>query len=94
MRPRTWVLLLAIFGVAAIAVPFLGYSLPFCTGGIDGQVGAECMAEWEAAMPVFPQRFVYVLGRPMSAAVTFLALTAIAIAVYLARRLGRRRGLT
>ena len=87
-------LLVGLFGVVAIAVPFVGYSMPFCSGGVDGQMSAECVARWEAAMPPFPQRFVAVLGVPMSAVVSFLALTAIAVAIDLARRLSRRRGLT
>ena len=90
MSRKTWALLLALFALAALAVPFFGYSLPFCTGGFDGQVSAECVARWEAAMPVFPQRFVHLLGVPVSAVVSFLILTGIALLFDVARRTRRR----
>jgi hypothetical protein len=90
MRRKTWALLLALFALAALAVPFLGYSVPFCTGGFQGQVSAECVARWEGAMPVFPQRFVHLLGVPMAAMVSFLALTGITLVFDLARRSRRR----
>ena len=86
MSRKTWALLLALFALVALAVPFLGYSLPYCTGGLGGQVSAECVARWEAEMPLFPQRYVYLLGVPMSAVVSFVALTGIALVFDVARR--------
>ena len=94
MSCKTWALLFALFALAALAVPFLGYSLPFCTGGFDGHVSAECMARWEAEMPAFPQRFVYLLGVPMSAVASFLALTGIALVVDVTRRSRRKARVT
>lgn len=85
MTRKTWALLVVIYAAAAVAVPLVGYSLPFCTGGISGTVSAECVARWEAAMPLFPERFVYLLGVPMSAVVSFLALTGMTLVVHVAR---------
>jgi len=80
-------MLLILFGLISLAIPFVGYSLPPCFGRVpDGQISPECIAQWQAAMPVFPQRFVYVLGVPMSVVVSFLALTGIALMVDVARR--------
>jgi hypothetical protein len=90
MSRTKWAVLLALFALAALAVPFLGYSRPFCTGGVDLEVSKVCMAEWEALMPAFPQRFVYLLGVPMSAVVIFLVLTGIALVVDMARRSRRK----
>jgi hypothetical protein len=64
----------------------MGYSLPPCLGNADGQVSADCIARWEAAMPVFPDRFVYLLGVPMSAVVTLIALIGITLVFDVARR--------
>jgi hypothetical protein len=91
MSRTTWATLLVLFGLISVAIPFVGYSLPPCFGRVpDGQISAECMAQWQSAMPLFPQRFVYVLGVPMSAVVSFLALTGIALAVALTRRSRQR----
>jgi hypothetical protein len=80
MSRTTWARLLILFALISLAIPFVGYSLPPCFGRVpDGQISAECMAQWRAAMPVFPQRFVYVLGSPMSVVVGFLGLTGIAL---------------
>ena len=91
MSRNTWATLLILFGLISLAIPVVGYSLPPCFGRVpDGQISAECMAQWQAAMPVFPQRFVYVLGVPMSVVVSFLALTGIALVVDVARRSRQR----
>ena len=80
-------MLLILFGLISLAIPFVGYSLPGCFGSVpDGKVSAECLAKWQAAMPLFPQRYVYVLGVPVSVVVSFLALTGIALVVDVARR--------
>jgi len=91
MSRTTWAALIIAFGIIALAIPFVGFSLPPCFGRVpDGQVSAECMAQWEAAMPLFPQRFVYVMGVPGSAAVSFLGLIGIALAVAVTRRSRQR----
>jgi hypothetical protein len=91
MSRTSWAPLLILFGLISLAIPFVGYSLPPCFGRVpDGQISAECMAQWQAAMPLFPQRFVYVFGAPMSAVVSFLALTGIALVVDLTRRSRQR----
>jgi hypothetical protein len=91
MSRTTWAALLVVFGLISLAIPLIGYSLPPCFGRVpDGQISAECMAEWQAAMPLFPERFVYVLGVPGSVVVSFLALTAIALVVDVARRSRQR----
>jgi hypothetical protein len=91
MSRTTWATLLILFGLHSLAIPFVGYSLPPCFGRVpDGQISAECMAQWQAAMPLFPQRFVYVLGVPMSVVVSFLALTGLALVVDVARRSRQR----
>lgn len=90
MSRTTWAILLAIYGVVALAIPFVGYSLPFCSGGIAGRMSAECVAQWEAALPLFPQRFVYLLGVPMSGVVSLLALIGVTLIFDLARRYRRR----
>jgi hypothetical protein len=92
MNRKTWALLLALFALVALAVPFVGYSLPPCLGNAEGQVSAECIARWEDAMPLFPQRFVERLGVPLSAVVSFLALTGTTLVVDAARRSRRRPG--
>ena len=89
---RKWAILLALYALVALAVPFVGYSLPPCFGDLEGHISAECMARWEAAMPMFPQRFVYVLGVPMSTTVTFLALTGMTLVVDVAWRFRRGDG--
>jgi hypothetical protein len=91
MSRNTWATLLMLFGFISLAVPFVGYALPPCFGTVpDGQISAECMAQWQAAMPLFPQRFVYVLGVPISVVVSFVALTGIALVVHVARRSRQR----
>ena len=91
MSRTTWATLLILFGLMSLAIPFVGYSLPPCFGRVpDGQISAECMAQWQAAMPLFPERFVYVLGVPLSVVVSFLALTGIAFAVDVTRRSRQR----
>lgn len=91
MRWTTWAKLLALYVLVAVAVPFVGYSLPPCFGNAEGVISPACMIPWEAAMPLFPERFVYVLGAPMSGVVTFLALTGATLVVDLARRFRARR---
>lgn len=86
MSRTTWAILLALYALVALAIPLVGYSLPPCFGNAEGHVSAECMGRWEAAMPVFPQRFVYVLGVPMSAVVSFLSLTGMTLVIDVARR--------
>lgn len=86
MSRTTWAILLVFYAVVAVAIPFVGYSLPPCFGNAEGHISPECMAGWQAAMPLFPQRFVYVLGVPMSAVVTFAALTGMTLAIDAARR--------
>ena len=91
MSRTTWATLLVLFGLISLAIPFVGYSLPHCFGRVpDGQISAECMAQWQATMPLFPQRFVYVLGVPTSVVVGFLALTGIALVVDWTRRSRQR----
>ena len=90
MNRTTWAVLLSLYGLVALAVPFLGYSLPPCFGNAEGQISAECMARWEAAMPLFPERLVYVLGVPTSALVTFLTLTGMTLVIDVSRRSRRR----
>ena len=92
MSRTTWVILLALYALVALAVPLVGYSLPPCLGNSEGHISADCLAHWEAAMPVFPQRFVYLLGVPMSAVVTFLALAGGTLVYGWARRRRRRSG--
>lgn len=92
MSRTTWVVLLALCGLVALAVPLVGYSLPPCLGNFEGHISPECMAHWESAMPLFPQRFVYLLGVPMSAVVTFLALAGGVLVYGWARRRRRRSG--
>jgi hypothetical protein len=89
MSRTTWAILLALYGLVALAIPLVGYSLPRCFGNAEGYVSADCMARWEAAMPLFPERFVYLLGVPMSAVTSFLALTGITLLVDVARRFRR-----
>lgn len=91
MSRTTWATLLIVFGLISLAIPFVGYSLPPCFGRIpDGQISGECLAQWQASMPLFPQRFVYVLGVPTSVVVSFLALTGIVLVVDVARRSRQR----
>jgi hypothetical protein len=92
MTRWTWALLLALYGVVGLAVPFVGYSLPMCLGNAAGQMSPACVVEWQATMPLFPQRVVYVLGVPMSAAVTFFASAAVTLVFDLAQRLRRASG--
>jgi hypothetical protein len=84
-----WVLLLGLFGCVALAVAFVGYSIPPCFGDSTGHASAECMARWESTMPIFPDGFVHALGVPLSAAVTFLVLTGGALLVTYVRRRSR-----
>jgi len=86
-----WAILLALYGLVALAIPLVGYSLPPCFGNAEGHISAGCVAHWEAAMPVFPQRFVYQLGVAMSAVISLLGLTGITVVLDLARRSRRRR---
>ena len=90
MSRTTWAILLVLYAAVAVAIPFVGYSLPPCFGNAEGQVSPECVTQWQTAMPLFPDRFVYTLGVPMSGLVSFLALTGITLAVDLARRAGRK----
>ena len=90
MKRTTWAILLPIYGLVALAIPGVGYSRPFCSAPAGGRVSAECMAQWEAAMPLFPQGFVYLLGVPMSGVVSLLALVGITLIFDLARRYRRR----
>ena len=91
MSRTTWATLLILFALISLAIPFVGYSLPSCFGRVpDGKISAECMAQWQAEMPLFPERFVYVLGVPMSVVVSFIALTGIALVVDAARRSRQR----
>lgn len=81
-----WVLLLGLFGIVALAVAFVGYSIPPCFGDSTGNISAECMTRWESTMPAFPNGFVHALGVPLSAAVTFLVLAAGAAIVRFVQR--------
>jgi hypothetical protein len=87
-------LLFGLFGVVAVAVAFAGYSIPPCFGDSTGHISAECMARWESTMPSFPNGFVSALGVPLSAAVTFLVLTAGALLAWFVRRRAARRHVT
>ena len=90
MTRRTWVVLLAVYIVVAVAVPFVGFSVPFCSGGISGHVSAECLAKWEAGQALFPDRLVALLGPIPAAVVTFLTLTGVSLVIHMVRR--RRLG--
>jgi hypothetical protein len=90
MTRRTWILLLALYTAVAAAVPLVGYSLPPCFGNAQGQVSAECLAQWEAALPLFPHRLVAVLGVPVSALVTFYTLAGLTLIVDVVRRIRGR----
>jgi hypothetical protein len=92
MSRTAWAILLVVYAAVAVAIPIVGYSLPPCFGNAEGHISPECMAQWEAAMPLFPQRFVYLLGVPMSALVSFLALTGMTLIVDVTRRFRRRPG--
>jgi hypothetical protein len=76
--------------VAALLVPVFGYSVPPCVGNAAGQVSADCVAGWEATMPLVPNRFVEVLGVPASVAVTFLVLAGVTLLIVGLRRRRRR----
>lgn len=80
------VLLLGADVVAALLVPFFGYSLPPCLGNAAGQVSADCVAGWEATMPLVPNRFVEVLGVPASVGVTFLLLAGVNVLIVALRQ--------
>jgi hypothetical protein len=82
--------LLAIFVVIAVAVPLVGFSVPFCSGDASGHIGAACLAKWEAGRPLFPDRLVALVGPIPAAVMTFLTLTGVSLLILLARR--RRRG--
>lgn len=89
MRRRTLLRLLGLCALVAVAVPLVGYSVPSCFAPAGGQVSAECISRWEAGMSPFPDRFVYVLGAPMSAIVTFLVLAGGALVFMTLRRTRR-----
>lgn len=86
MTRTTWAVLLALYALAALVVPVVGFSLPPCLGNAEGHLSAGCMAQWEASMPLLPQRFVEVLGVPQAAVVTFLALAGTTVVVDAVRR--------
>jgi dolichol kinase len=90
MTRKTWALLVAIYGVAAIAVLLLGAALPPCFGNAQGQVSPECIANWEAGRWL-PSRLIDNFGAPLGAALTFAALTCGTLVVDLVRR-RRSRG--
>src|SRR5689334_6647400 len=87
MSRTTWSALLALFGVYSLAVPLVGYSVPPCLGRLpDGGTSPECIAQWQASMPLFPERLVYALGVPLSVVVIFAAMVGVTLVVHLARR--------
>lgn len=79
-------LLIALYAVlAAIAVVFLGVSVPFCSGGIDGRMSQECIDHWLANQSLVERFF----GTPWPAVVAFVI--ASAVTIWWSRRHSRRR---
>lgn len=85
MTRERWSVLLALYALAALAVVFLGTSVPACFGDAAGQMSADCVARWEAGRSLI-ERFVEALGWPAAAALTFFGLTAATLIVDLGRR--------
>jgi hypothetical protein len=93
MMRKTWALLVAIYGVAAIAVLFLGTAVPPCFGNAQGQVSPERIANWEAGRWL-SSRLVDDFGAPLGASLTFAALTCGTLVVDLVRRWRSRGAVT
>ena len=89
MTRTTWALLVSLYGLAGIAVLFLGVSIPPCFGDATGHMSAECVARWEAGRNI-AERVLDTVGGPAAAATVFLGLTGLTVFIDLAWRVLRR----